>query len=79
MTPPVVSIPRERGTVSRRRSLNQDKFDDTRNTSGTANQGGFVDIQLVNLGVAEDLLNRFKSTADEILVGALDSRHVWKL
>ena len=78
MTPLVVSIPRERGAVSRRRSLNQDKFDDTRNTSGTTNRGGFVDVQLVNLGVTEDLLIRFKSTTDEILVGTLDGGHVWK-
>ena len=43
------------------------KFDDTRDTSGTTDQDDFMDVRLVDLRVAEDLLNRFKSTAEEIL------------
>ena len=36
----------------------RNKFDNTRDTSGTADQYDFMDIQLVDLGVAEVLLNR---------------------
>jgi hypothetical protein len=43
------------------------KFDDTRDTSGTTDQDDFMNVRLVDLGVAEDLLNRFKSTTEEIL------------
>jgi NAD-specific glutamate dehydrogenase len=43
------------------------KFDDTRDTSGTTDQHDFVDARLVDLGVTEDLLDRFKSTTEEIL------------
>jgi hypothetical protein len=45
----------------------RNKFDDTGNTSGTTDQDDFVDIRLDDLGVADDLLNRFKSTTEEIL------------
>jgi hypothetical protein len=43
------------------------KFDDTGDTSGTTDQDDFMDVRLVDLGVAEDLLNRVKSTTEEIL------------
>jgi hypothetical protein len=43
------------------------KFDDMWDTSGTNDQADFMDVRLVNLRVAEDLLNRFKSTAVKIL------------
>ena len=43
------------------------KFDDTRNTRGTTDQDDFMDIRLVDLGIAEDLLDRFKSITEEIL------------
>ena len=43
------------------------KFDDTRNTSRATDQDDFMDIRLVDLGIAEDLLNRIKSTTEEIL------------
>jgi hypothetical protein len=42
------------------------KFDDTRDTSGTTNQDDFMDVRLVDVD-SEDLLNRFKSTAEKIL------------
>ena len=35
--------------------------------SGATDQDDFMHVQFVDLGVAEDLLNRFKSTAEEIL------------
>jgi hypothetical protein len=43
------------------------KFDDARNTCGTANQDDFMDVQFVNFGIAEDLLDRVESTTEEIL------------
>ena len=43
------------------------KSDDMGNTSGTTDQDDFMDVRLVDLGVAEDFLNRFKSTTEEIL------------
>jgi hypothetical protein len=43
------------------------EFDDTGETSGTTDQDDFMDVRLVNLRVAEDLLNRFKSTTEKIL------------
>ena len=43
------------------------KFDNMRDTCGTTNQDDFMDVQLVDLRVAEDLLNRFKGTTEEIL------------
>ena len=45
----------------------RNKFDNTRNTSRTTNQDNFMDVRLINLGVLKDLLNRFKSTMEEIL------------
>jgi hypothetical protein len=51
------------------------KFDDTRDTSGTTDQDDFKDVRLVDLQVAKDLLNRFKGTAEEILA-ALRNGHV---
>jgi hypothetical protein len=32
------------------------KFNDTGNTSGTTDQDDFMDVRLVDLGIAEDLL-----------------------
>jgi hypothetical protein len=43
----------------RKRSRN--KFDVTRDTGGTADQDDFMDVRLVDLRIAEDLLNRYKS------------------
>ena len=43
------------------------KFDNTRDMRGTTNQDYFMDVRLVDLRVAEDLLNRFKGTMEEIL------------
>ena len=43
------------------------KFDNRRDTRGTTNQDNFMDVRLVDLRVAEDLLNRFKGTTEEIL------------
>ena len=43
------------------------KFGNMRDTSGTTDQNDFMDVQFVDLGVTEDLLNRFKSTTEEIL------------
>ena len=43
------------------------KLDDTGNTSGTTNQNYFMDVRLVDLGVTEDIFNKVKSTAEEIL------------
>ena len=43
------------------------KFDDTGNTSGTTDQDDFMNVRLVDLGVAKDLLNRVKNGTEEIL------------
>ena len=43
------------------------KFDNTRNTSGTTDQDDFKHVQLVNRRVMKHLLNRFKGTSEEIL------------
>ena len=43
------------------------KFDDTGNTSGPTNQDDFMNVRLVDLGVAKDLLNRYKGAIEEIL------------
>jgi hypothetical protein len=43
------------------------EFDDKRDTSETTDQDDFMDVRLVDLGVAKDLLSRFKGTAEEIL------------
>ena len=43
------------------------KFDNTRNMSGTTDQDDFKHVQLVNRRVAKHLLNRFKGTSEEIL------------
>ena len=49
------------------------KFDDTGDTGRTTNQDNFVDVVLVDLGVMEDLLNRFKSATEEILAEFLET------
>ena len=43
------------------------KFDDTGNTSRSTDEDDFMDIQLVDLGVTEHPLSRFKSKSEEIL------------
>ena len=49
------------------------KFDDTGDTSGATDQDNFMDIDLVNLGVTEDLLNRFQSATEKILAKFLET------
>jgi hypothetical protein len=39
----------------------------------TTDQDDFMEVRLVDLGVAEDLLNRFKGTAKEILAELLET------
>ena len=51
----------------------EDKLDDTRDTSGTANGDYLVDLGLVDLRIAEDLLNRLESAAKEILAKLLEA------
>jgi hypothetical protein len=43
------------------------KFDDARNTCGTANQDDFMDVRFVNFGISEDLLDRVESTTEVTL------------
>jgi len=43
------------------------EFDDTGDTGWTTDQDDFMDVGLVNLGVAEDLLNKVKSAIEQIL------------
>ena len=110
MTPPAVSIPRERGEASRsKRSLSLlggvtskdgglnggtvgnsfiwvnrlvrllaveevgDELDSTWDTGRATNEDDFVDVGLVDLRVAEHLLNRLESRAEEILAQLLDT------
>ena len=54
----------------------RNKLDDTGDTSRTTNQDNFVDINLVNLGVTEDLLNGFQSATEEILAKFLERARV---
>ena len=49
-----------------------DEVDDVWNTGGTTDQNDLVDVGLVNLGIAEDLLDRFESTSEEVLAQALE-------
>ena len=51
----------------------EDKLDDTRDTSGTANGDDLVDLGLVDLRIAEDLLNRLESAVEEILAKLLEA------
>ena len=50
------------------------EFDDTWDTSGTTNQDDFMDVRLIDLRVALDLLNRIKSTAEKILAELFETR-----
>ena len=50
-----------------------DEFDDTGDTGGTADQNDFVDVRLVDLGIAKDLLDRVKSPTEEILAKLLEA------
>ena len=43
------------------------EFDYTGDTGGTTDQDDFVDVRLVDLGVAENLLDRVKSATEKIL------------
>ena len=43
------------------------KFDDMGNTSRSTDEDDFMDIRLVDLGVTEHPLSRFKSKSEEIL------------
>jgi NAD-specific glutamate dehydrogenase len=49
------------------------KFDDTRDTSGTTDQNDFMDVRLVDLGIAENLINIAKSTTEEILAELVET------
>jgi hypothetical protein len=60
------------GSLPLRKSEVRNKFDNTRNTSGTTDQDDFMDVRFVNLGVAEDLLDRFKRTMEEILAALFE-------
>lgn len=50
------------------------ELDDAGNTGRATNEHDFVDIGLVNLGVAEDLLDGFQSAAEEVSAKLLETR-----
>jgi hypothetical protein len=49
------------------------EFDDTGDTGGSTNKDDFVDGGFVNFRVAEDFLDRLKSTPEEILAKILET------
>ena len=54
-------------------TVGNSKLDDTGNTSGTTNENDLVNLGLVDLRIAEDLLNRLESAAKEILAKLLEA------
>ena len=50
-----------------------DEFDDAGDTRGTTDQDNFMNIPLVNFGVAEDLLDGVKSATEQILAKLLET------
>jgi hypothetical protein len=50
-----------------------DELDDTGNTGGTTDQDDLVDVGLVDLGVAEDLLDGVEGASEEVLAQLLET------
>ncbi|KYN14123.1 NAD-specific glutamate dehydrogenase [Trachymyrmex cornetzi] len=66
MTPPAVSIPRESGvTSSKSKSCTSSDLSPCK-IAASSDQNDIVDLSFVHLGVAQRLLNGFKSTTEEI-------------